>query len=104
MSLREQGRACTCGIVIAELLQGSRSEKDSDLALSLSETTKVLEDSLGAWEEAGRLAALMRRKGQALSLVDCYLAALAVENGAAILSLDKHFTIISRQFPLELHS
>jgi hypothetical protein len=101
VSLREQGRACTCGVIIAELLQGSRSDRDSALAMSLAETTTVLADSMAAWERAGRLAALLRRKGQTIALLDCYLAALAVDHGAAMLSLDRHFKVIARHFPLE---
>jgi len=101
VSLREQGRACTCGTVVAELLQGSRSDRDTALALSLTETSTVLADSIAAWERAGRLAALLRRKGETIALLDCYLAALAVAHGAAILSLDRHFKTIARHFPLE---
>ena len=102
VSLREQGRACTCGVVIAELLQGARSEKDSDLAVSLAETTTVLSDNLAGWERAGRIASLLRHKGPTIPLVDCYLAALALNHDASILSLDGHFKTIARYFPLEL--
>lgn len=102
VSLREQGRACICGLVLAELLQGSRSKKDTELAKSLTETARMLPDAETTWRAAGELGAALRRKGLTIGLIDCYLAALAVEHHAEILTLDGHFKEIARNFPLEL--
>ena len=100
--LREQGHACICGVILAELLQGSRSGKDSDLANSLTGTCRMLPDSIATWKGAGELAAALRRKGLTIGLIDCFLAVLAVEYHAEVLSLDGHFKDIAKHFPLEL--
>jgi len=102
VDLRKQGRACICGVVLAELLQGSRSRKDSDLANSLTETCAMLPDSTETWKSAGELAAALRRKGLTIGLIDCFLAVLAVEHRAEILSLGNHFKHIAKHYPLEL--
>ena len=45
-------------------------------------------------ETTGLLANRLRKHGKTISLIDCYLAVLAKENKAAILTLDKHFEVI----------
>ena len=90
--------AATCQLVLAELLQGARSEKETDLILDLASVVRILNESESTWQEAGFLSNKLRKQGKTISLIDCYLAVLAKENKAVILTLDKHFSVIDELF------
>ena len=90
--------AAACQLVLAELIQGVRSEKETELILDLASVVKILSESDSTWQQAGFLANKLRKQGKTISLIDCYLAVLAKENKAVILTLDKHFAIIDELF------
>ena len=90
--------AAACQLVLAELIQGVRSEKEAELILDLASVVKILSESDSTWQQAGFLANKLRKQGKTISLIDCYLAVLAKENKAVILTLDKHFAIIDELF------
>lgn len=87
--------AATSQLVLAELIQGAKSEKETALIINLALVTKILKDTESTWQQAGFLANKLKKQGKTLSLIDCYLAVLAKENKATILTLDKHFSIIA---------
>src|SRR3989338_10363915 len=86
--------AATCWIVLAELLRGAKSEKEIELIKDLASEVKILKETESTWQDAGILSNKLRRQGKNLPLIDCYLAVLAKENKARILTLDKHFPVI----------
>ena len=90
--------AAACKLIFAELIQGARSEKEIDLILDLALVVKVLNESESTWQEAGFLSRKLRKQGKTISLIDCYLAVLAKENKAVIITLDKHFSVIEELF------
>src|SRR3989339_1700630 len=90
--------AATCRLVLAELIQGIRSEKEAGLILDLALVARILNESESTWQQAGFLAHKLKKQGKTISLIDCYLAVLAKENKAVILTLDKHFAIIDELF------
>lgn len=90
--------AATCQLVLAELIQGARSEKETELIIDLALVVKILNESEFTWQQTGFLANKLRKQGKTISLIDCYLAVLAKESKAVILTLDKHFTIINELF------
>jgi len=85
--------AATCRLVLAELIQGIRSEKEAGLILDLALVARILNESESTWQQAGFLAHKLKKQGKTISLIDCYLAVLAKENKAVILTLDKHFSV-----------
>lgn len=87
--------AAICQLVLAELIQGAKSEKEIALIMDLALVVKVLQEGESTWQQAGLLANKLRRQGKTISLIDCYLAVLAKENKAMILTLDKHFSMIA---------
>jgi|SRR3989338_4114517 len=87
--------AAICQLVLAELIQGAKSEKEIVLIMDLVLVVKVLKESESTWQQAGFLANKLRKRGKTISLIDCYLAVLAKENKAMILTLDKHFSMIA---------
>ena len=87
--------AVTSQLVLAELIQGAKSEKETALIMDLALVAKILKETESTWQQAGFLANKLRKQGKTLSLIDCYLAVLVKENQAVILTLDKHFSIIA---------
>lgn len=89
------------GVVLAELLQGCRSSKETDALLSKLAGLPFLETSFSTWKRAGEQSALLRRKGITLPLSDLVIAALALEHRYQVFTLDPHF----EQIPgLALHA
>lgn len=87
--------AATCRLVLAELIQGARSEKETALIIDLPSVATILKENESTWQQAGFLSNNLRKQGKNLPLIDCYLAVLAKENEATVLTLDKHFSIIA---------
>ncbi len=90
--------AATCQLVLAELIQGARSEKETALIIDLASVARILKEGESTWHQAGFLANKLKKQGKTLPLIDCYLAILAKENKAVVLTLDKHFSIIAQFF------
>ena len=78
-------------VVLAELLQGCRSQSernslsDALLALPYYEVTQSI------WLQTGDLSATLLRRGVTLPLSDLIIAALAIEHECQAYSLDAHF-------------
>ncbi len=94
-SLLENGRVATAALVLAELAQGARSEKEISQLRKYLQPLYWIEGLDRHWEEAGELSFRMRQKGKTVNLTDCYLARLAAGSEATIFSLDKHFRWIA---------
>ncbi len=93
---------CLPRVVIAELVQGAKTEKEIEAIEELAEAFIVLDQTEDTWLKAGRLSFSMKRKGITVHLVDCYVAVLANENGCKILTLDEHFKSIKKFIELDL--
>ena len=89
-------------VVIAELMQGAKSEKEIAVIEDFFEAFTVIDHTESTWEQAGRLSFSMKRKGITIHLIDCYLAITAQENNCKLFSLDEHFSSIKKFTPLEM--
>jgi tRNA(fMet)-specific endonuclease VapC len=78
-------------VVIAELIQGARSEKEISVVEGFVEAFTVVDHEEGAWERAGKVAYGIRKKGRQVNLTDCYIAVIAKDNQCQVLTLDQHF-------------
>lgn len=87
--------AAVCRLVLAELLQGAKTEGDIELIKDLASIVRVIQETDNTWERAGLLANKLRKNGRIISLIDCYLAVISKENGAEFLTLDKHSSVIA---------
>ncbi len=83
-------------VVIAELFQGAKSEKEVSVITDFMEAFRIIDQSENTWIKAGRLSFRMKRKGITVPIVDCYISVIASEQGCKIFSLDKHFQVIKR--------
>jgi predicted nucleic acid-binding protein len=93
---------CVPKVVIAELIQGAKSEKEIAVIKEFFEAFTVIDHTESTWEQAGRLSFSMKRKGITINLIDCYLAITAQENNCKLFSLDEHFSSIKNFTPLEI--
>lgn len=84
-------RAMTTGLILAELLQGVKSERESQVIIEVFGGLPTLEVTTELWRFAGQLAHSMRRTGVTVPLTDVALAALARSHRLLVYSLDKHF-------------
>ena len=89
-----EGRAATTGIILTELLQGAKLEKEFEAILSIVSAVPVLEATLETWVQAGRISFGLRRKGVTIPTTDLVIATIAIQNECQVFSLDPHFNKI----------
>jgi len=82
---------CVPRIVLAELMQGAKSEKELSVIADFMEAFIVIDQTDQTWISAGKLAYELRKKGKNVNLTDCYIAVVAKENNCAVFTLDRHF-------------
>lgn len=88
-------QVATAGIILAELTQGVKSDRESQAIHKHFRPLYWIPSHDSHWEMAGRLALKLRRSGKSVNLSDCYIACLANSASASIYSLDKHFSWIA---------
>jgi hypothetical protein len=93
---------CVPRIVLAELMQGAKSEKELSVIGEFMEAFTIVDQTDQSWLKAGRLSYELKRKGKNINLTDCYIAVLAQENDCAVLTLDRHFKDIRQHTRLPL--
>lgn len=86
-----EDRAVTTGLVLAELLQGVRSEREGQTITDVFGGLPTFEITTEIWMAAGQLAYTLRRQGVTVPLTDAALGALALAHQLLVFSLDKHF-------------
>jgi hypothetical protein len=91
----DSGRARTCGVVLFELAQGFRSEKEGRTILGALEALDFLEMDRPTWLRAAGISAALRRRGVTIPMSDILIAAIALEHDLAILTADPHFAEVS---------
>jgi predicted nucleic acid-binding protein len=103
-ALIRDDRAALTGVILAELLQGTRTEEEfSELRSALAAVIWV-ETTRAVYSRAGRLGFELRRRGVTVPLTDCVVAATAESVGGRILTLDSHFEELAQIAPLILLS
>jgi len=89
-------------VVIAELIQGARSEKEIGVIKQFLEAFTIVEEGKETWYKAGKLSYDLKKKGKTINLTDCYIAVIAREHNCSILTLGKHFKEIQKHDGLRL--
>jgi len=87
---------CVPKIVIAELIQGSRTEREISLIQDFVDAFSVIDQKEDSWVKAGRLLFNLRKKGKTIHLTDCYIAVIAQEHSCQICTLDEHFVDLAK--------
>src|SRR5689334_5451070 len=90
------------GVIVTEVLQGlSRDVHRIERYLSLWEM--IQPRSFSTYRETSTISRLGRSKGISLTTIDSLIAAIALEHGALLFSLDKDFSRIARVAALRLY-
>ena len=91
-------------VVVTELLTGSRSDRKASELLRLLNRFEIVEpESLGVYQEAARIHRICRRAGfKVRSMIDCLVAATALDKGRPLLARNRDFDIIARHTHLAL--
>jgi len=95
---------CCTGLILAELMQGAKTEKELAVLNDFPQTFPFLPDRVELWIKAGQLAFTLRRQGTTVGLGDCFIAVSAAEAGASIATLDTHFSLLRNNIAIELLS
>ena len=103
LELIDTSKVCCLGIILAELLQGAKSQKELDVLKEFLHVFDFLQESTEMWRKAGELSYLLRQKGKSVGLSDCYISVVANTNDATLLTLDKHFEVIEKETGLILY-
>ena len=93
--LLERGVAVLVGPVLAELTQGARTRGERAAVGRLMEVLDYREIQRGDWEQAGKTARRLRRRGLTVPLIDTLVATLARRYDLQVLTTDRHFEQLS---------
>ncbi len=92
--LASEDDVCTCGIVVAEVFQGIRREREA-LEEFFRKMTLLEASGLSTYLKAAELYRSLRRRGVTVrSTIDCLIAVLADENGCALLFRDRDLRLV----------
>ena len=89
-------RAATTGVVLSEVLLGTRTAREFSEVRAALAAVIWLETTQDVYVRADGLAFGLRRRGVTFPLPDCVIAAAAESTGCALLTLDGHFGEIAR--------
>jgi predicted nucleic acid-binding protein len=103
LALLDNRQVCCLGIILAELLQGAKSQKELDVLKEFLYVFDFLQESTELWRKAGELSYVLRQKGKAVGLSDCYISVVANTHNATLLTLDRHFEVIGKETALNLY-
>jgi hypothetical protein len=82
------------GIILAELLQGSKTSKEQEIVIDIFNTIEYIEITKALWIESGNLANELRAQGKSIPLSDIIIACCAREHQMQIFTIDRHFNDI----------
>ena len=89
-------------VVIAELIQSSRSTKETSVIERFIEAFNIVDQNEETWIKAGHLSHQLKKEGENVHLIDCYLAVIAKDNDCHILTLDRQFEDIRKIIDIQL--
>lgn len=94
--LEGEDDVCTCGVVVAEVFQGLRRDKERfALERLFGEMTLLEVSGLSTYFRAADLYRSLRRRGVTVrSTIDCFIAVLAEENGCSLLFRDRDLRLV----------
>ena len=98
----EKDEICVPKIVIAELIQGSKSKKELSIIEDFFDAFHIIDQKEDSWIRAGNLSYRLKKKGKNINLFDCYIAVIAQEYGCTIFSLNRHFKEIQTLLDISL--
>jgi len=94
---------CLCGVILTEVLQGIKDEKEYSKTLVVLSNLIYLPMEFNTFLLAADIYRSTRSKGITIrNSVDCMIAAVCIENNISILHNDKDFDLIAKEFDLDV--
>ena len=100
--LISNAEVCVPHIVIAELIQGAKSDREISTIESFVDAFTIVDQTENTWTKAGKLAYNLKKRGKTINLADCYIAVIAQEQACRIYTLDVHFKDIQKIARIQL--
>jgi predicted nucleic acid-binding protein len=100
--MSEPNRVRICGIILQEVLQGIRDEREFRRIKAMLSRFPFADLNRETFIHAANIYRRLRRKGISISTGDAAIAAVAVQSNLALLTRDTHFTAIAGEIPLKL--
>jgi predicted nucleic acid-binding protein len=88
-----------CGIVIAELIHGAKSNKEVSMITHALEIFHLVTIEDEDWIEVGKMLNTIRKNGLNIPFQDVVISYLAIKKNMPVWTNDKHFEKISRIIP-----
>jgi hypothetical protein len=94
---------CLCGVILAEVLQGIRSDIDYRKTKTYLEFLLYLPMDRRTFEMAADIYRILRKKGVTVRKpVDCMIASVAIEQSIPLLHNDRDFDPVEKHCGLEV--
>jgi predicted nucleic acid-binding protein len=94
-----------CDAISMEVLAGARDEHHLSRLRGLLGRATLLPTTSADYDHAASLYRMCRRQGPTVrKLIDCLIAAVAIEASAELLHADADFVALARHTPLRSHS
>ncbi len=87
----DKDQSATSGIIILELLQGTRTKKEYTEILSDLSALHYFEVNKEIWKRASQLGFDLRRMGKTIPSTDLLIASVALHYDLTLLHADNHF-------------
>jgi predicted nucleic acid-binding protein len=97
-----RSKVCVPRVVIAELIQSSRSKKETSIIERFVEAFNIVDQNEETWIKAGHLSHQLKKEGKNVNLMDCYLAVIAKDNDCQILTVGRQFEDIREILDIHL--
>jgi predicted nucleic acid-binding protein len=89
--LVSKDQAVVTGVVLTELLQGIKSDKERQHLNALFSILPFIETVREDWHNAGEELQALRRRGITVPVTDAIIATVAHRRGLSVLTTDPHF-------------
>ena len=101
-SIERKDDICICGIILTEVLQGIREEKDYKKTKDLFDKLIFLPMAHASFIKAAEIYRSLRRKGITIRKpLDCMIASVAIEHDVPLLHNDRDFDLIEKHCGLK---
>ena len=99
------GEIAICDAISMEVLAGARDERHLLQLRGLLARASVLPTTPASYDHAAALYRTCRRRGETVrKLIDCMIAAVAIESGASLLHADADFLALARHTALAVET
>ena len=102
-SVENSDDICTCGLIMTEVLQGIRSDKEYDKVKNILSGLIYLPITKNMFTQASAIYRTIRKTGKTIrSPIDCIIASICIEHEVNLLHNDKDFAIIAQYTSLRI--